>query len=113
MNTSLYFGIYVLSVVIASFSQILLKKSAMQTYRSFLKEYLNPWVIGGYTMLFGSMLLTIIAYGGLEFKNGPIIESLGYVLVMFLSLFFFGERITQKKAIGTGLILIGILVFYL
>lgn len=102
-----------LSVVIAAFSQILLKKSAEKTYDSVIKEYLNPYVILGYGMMMGSMLLTILAYQKVEYKNGPIIESLGFVLVMLLSRIFFGEKITGKKMLGNLLILGGILVFYL
>ena len=49
----------ILSVVVASFSQILLKKSAGKTYASVLQEYLNPLVIIGYGMMVLSTLLTV------------------------------------------------------
>lgn len=101
------------SVVIASFSQILLKKSAQKKYDSIFKEYLNIHVILGYGMMVISTILTILSYRGLDYKNGPIIESTGYILVMVLSLLFFNEKITKNKIIGNLLILIGILVFYL
>ena len=102
----------VLSVVVASFSQILLKKSAGKTYASLIWEYLNLYVILGYGMMVGSTLLTVAGYAGLEYKNGAVIESLGFVLVMLLSRFFFGEKITKKKLLGNSLILLGSLVFY-
>lgn len=102
----------VLSVVVASLSQILLKKSASKTYSSVLREYLNPYVIIGYGMMVVSTLLTVGGYAGLEYKNGAVVESLGFVLVMLLSRFFFGEKITRKKLIGNALILLGIFVFY-
>lgn len=108
-----YYILYLISVTIAAFSQLLLKKSANRTHESLLKEYLNPYVIGGYGLLVMSMLLTIGAYRGLAYKNGPIIESLGYVLVMLLSGIFLKEKITARKIAGTALILVGILVFYL
>lgn len=108
-----YYILYLISVTIAAFSQLLLKKSANRTHESLLKEYLNPYVIGGYGLLVMSMLLTIGAYRGLAYKNGPIIESLGYVLVMLLSGIFLKEKITARKIAGTALILAGILVFYL
>ena len=108
-----YYILYLISVTIAAFSQLLLKKSANRTHESLLKEYLNPYVIGGYGLLMVSMLLTIGAYRGLAYKNGPIIESLGYVLVMLLSGIFLKEKITARKIAGTSLILVGILVFYL
>ena len=102
----------VLSVVVASLSQILLKKSAEKSYQSLLREYLNPWVISGYGLMVVSTLLTVGGYAGLEYKNGPVIESLGFVLVMLLSRLFFREKITKKKLIGNALILLGIAVFY-
>lgn len=108
-----YYILYLISVTIAAFSQLLLKKSANRTHESLLKEYLNPYVIGGYGLLVMSMLLTIGAYRGLAYKNGPIIESLGYVLVMLLSGIFLKEKVTARKIAGTALILAGILVFYL
>lgn len=113
MQSNMGFFLYLLSVIIASCSQILLKKSAMKQYPSFLREYVNPYVICGYGMLFGSMLLTIVAYKGIEFKNGPIIESLGYVLVIMMSRIIFKERITKSKIIGTLCIIIGVTIFVL
>lgn len=110
----MYYWILLLSsVVIAAFSQILLKKSAKITYKAWMQEYLNPYVIIGYSMMIVSTVLTIFAYKGLEYKNGPIIESLGYILVMLLSCYFFGEKITKLKLLGNLLILIGIVVFYI
>lgn len=108
-----YFLLFLASVVVASFSQILLKKSALKTYSSVIREYLNPYVIIGYGMMVVSTLLTVLAYQGLDYKNGPIIDSVGFFLVMILSRMFFGEKITKKKILGNILIFVGIFVFYL
>lgn len=112
MNIS-YMLILIVSVLIASISQILLKKSAEITYPSLLKEYLNFYVVFGYGMMVISTVLTIIAFKGLDYKNGPIIESIGYLFVMLLSWKFLNEKITKKKIIGNALILIGIVIFYI
>ena len=56
-----YLFCMLLSVCVASISQILLKKSTFQKYDSVIREYVNPWVIGGYGMLFLSMLITTYA----------------------------------------------------
>lgn len=113
MGINIYILFLLASVIIASFSQVLLKKATRKKYTNVIKEYLNPYVIIGYIMMMGSTVLTVIAYKGVEYKNGPIIEALGYILIMFLSLIFFKERITKKKVLGNVLILIGIGVFYL
>lgn len=110
---SKYFLLLLASVVVASFSQILLKKSALKTYSSFIREYLNVYVIVGYAMMVASTLLTVFAYRGIDYKNGPVIDSLGFLLVMIWSRIAFGEKITKKKVLGNLLILVGILVFYM
>lgn len=113
MEINVYILLLLSSVVIASFSQILLKKSAEREYDSIIKEYLNPYVIIGYGMMVVSTITTILAYRGVEYKNGPVIESSGYILIMILSYIFFKEKITRKKVIGNILVLLGIFVFYM
>ncbi len=101
------------SVILSSVSQILLKISAKKSHSSFLKEYLNPLVILGYDLMVGATLTTIAAYQGMDYKNGPVIESLGYILVMILSYFILKEKVTKRKIAGYILILAGVAVFYL
>lgn len=113
MKINPYWLLLIASVIIASFSQILLKKSALKKYSSILQEYLNLKVILGYGMMVLSTILTVFAFKGMDYKNGPIIESIGYLLVMFLSAWLLKEKMTRKKIIGNALILIGIVVFYL
>lgn len=101
------------AVFVSSASQMLLKKGATIKYESTFREYLNPWVISGYGLMVLSTLCVIYAYRGVAYKNGAIIESLGYLLIMFLSRLFFGEKITKKKLLGNLIILAGVLIFYL
>ena len=101
-----------LSVVIASFSQVMLKLGAGKTYSSKIREYLNIYVIGGYGMMFVSMILTILAYSHLSFLSVPVVEAVGYVLVPVLSYFFFKERISIRKVAGILFILTGIMIYY-
>lgn len=109
---SMYYLLGIISVIIASFSQILLKKGAMTKHDSFIKEYLNVCVITGYIMMFGSVFLTMIVYRGVDFMNVPVLEAIGYVLVPVLSYFFFKEALTKKKIAGIICILIGVLIYY-
>lgn len=104
--------ILIASVFVATCSQILLKKSSDIKYESIIKEYLNWRVIVGYGMMFISTVLTIIAFKNLDYKNGPILESVGYIFMMILSRLFIKEPITKNKIIGNVFILVGIVVFY-
>ena len=79
-----------------------------------IEEYLNWKVICGYGLMFVGMFLTIIAYSkGVQYKNGPIMESIGNIWVVILSFLFFREPITRNKVLGNILILLGIVIFYL
>lgn len=108
-----YWIVLFLAVIVSSASQMLLKKGATKKYDSVVREYLNLWVISGYGLMILSTLCVIYAYRGVAYKNGAIIESLGYLLIMVLSRLFFGEKITKKKLIGNLIILAGVIVFYL
>ncbi len=101
------------AVVLSSISQMLLKKAAKIGYANVIREYLNPWVISGYFLLAVSTICVIFGYRGLDFKNAPVIESLGFPLVMVLSRIFFGEKLTKNKLIGMGLIIFGVFVYYI
>lgn len=100
------------SVFIASVSQALLKKSALRKHNSIIREYLNPYVTGGYALMLVSMLLTVYAYSGMAYKNGPVIESVGNILVLFWGRLLFKEKISLKKMLGIACIMTGIAVFY-
>lgn len=109
---NIFFFLMILAELIASTSQILLKKSAEKEYPSFIREYLNILVIGGYGMLMVSMVISIFCYDGLGYMGVVIMEPLGYIIVMFLSRIVFKEKFTLRKLIGMTMILTGIAVFY-
>lgn len=108
-----YFAIAILSGMLSSFSQILLKKSAQKQSRTVIQEYLNPYVIGGYVITALCMILTVIAYRGVPFKYGAVLESLTYLYIMILSKLFLGEKLTRKKIAGNIVIVIGVIIFSL
>lgn len=106
----LYVGIYLISVFIASCSQILLKKSALKKYDYKFGDYLNPYVICAYGMLFVSMVLTMFALKVVPLKLSPVIEATSYLYVAILSYIFLKEKISKKKAFSLTVILVGIVV---
>lgn len=101
------------SGILSAISQVLLKKGSMKKNRSVVFDYLNPYVIGGYGITFLCMVLMILAYRGLPFKYGAIIESLFFLYIMILSKLFFDEKITKKKLIGNFIIVAGVIIFSL
>ena len=109
----IYFAIAIGSVCIASFSQILLKMGAGKKYDRKIREYFNVFVIGGYGMLFVSMLLTILAYSRLSYLSVPVVEAAGYALVPMLSCFFLKEKLSIRKILGILVIMAGMILYYL
>ena len=110
----IYYMLVIFGVLLASVSQILLKTSASKDHSSFIKEYLNGKVIGGYSLLLLSLLLDLCAmhYGVLA-KEVSSIESLSYLFVPLLSWFFLRERISKMKCVAIGLIMTGVVVFFM
>lgn len=107
-----FFFFMFICALMASTSQILLKKSAGIKHSSVISEYVNPWVIGGYGLLFLSMVVAIFCYSGLGYLGVVVMEPIGYIIVMFLSRIFYKEKITKMKLLGMVLIVAGIVVFY-
>ena len=105
--------ILLVSVLVASVSQILLKISANKKYETGLKEYLNPLVITAYVMLLGSTVLTMIALRHLPLSHQPLYESVSYIFVSVMGYFLLKERFSKRKLLGLALILAGIFVFSL
>lgn len=106
-----YLLLGVFSVFVASVSQTLLKWESGRAHSSFVREYLNPGVIGGYALLAASMLLTMLAYRRLPLSMTPAFESCSYLFVTLFGALFFRERVTGKKLLALGLIVAGIAVF--
>lgn len=109
-----YYVLVVLSVLSAAGAQMLLKKGATIAYPSFIRQYLNPWVIGGYAIMGCSLLLNVFCLShGVQLKEMGGIESLSYLFVPMLSWLFFKERITWRKVGAIAVIMLGVIVFFI
>ena len=110
----LYFLLVILSVFAAAGAQMLLKQGARQSYIGFWRQYLNPWVIGGYAIMACSLILNIFCMSrGVQVKEVSTIESLSYLFVPVLAFFLFREKITWRKAGAIAIIISGVILFFL
>lgn len=109
----MYYLLVVFAVLAAAGAQMLLKQGAKKQYPSFIRQYLNPWVIVGYGIMGMSMLLNIFCLSrGIQVKEVSIIESLSYLFVPCLSWMFFKEKVTWRKAGAIAVIMAGVVVFF-
>lgn len=106
-----YAALLLLGVFISSISQVMLKKSALKTYDSKIKEYLNPLVIVAYILFVGTTFLSIFAYRGIPLSMGPILEATSYIYVTIFGIVFFNEKMSKKKWIALVLIITGIALY--
>lgn len=104
--------IYVIGVVLASISQILLKISANKHTDSdtFVSQYINPWVISAYTIFFLTTIISVIALKWLTLSMAAILETLAQIFVPVLSFFLLKEPISLRKGIGIMFIVVGMAI---
>lgn len=110
----MYILIALLSVFIAACAQMLLKRATCNQYTCWWHQYVNGWVITGYLVLFGTMVVNIACmHHGLQLKELSVIESTSYLFVPVLSWYLFDERMSRRKMIAIALIITGVVVFFL
>ena len=102
--------IYLITPVLAALSQILLKQAADNTEYTGIRFYLNWRVIFAYGLFFGCMLLNVIAMRTLDLSVASLMEAASYLYVMVLSWLILKEKLTRRKLIGNGLIVLGIVL---
>lgn len=105
--------IVISSVFLAACAQMLLKQGARQQYDSWLRQYINGWVIGGYAIMLGTILMNVFAMSkGVNVTEVSIIESMSYLFVPIMSFVFFHEELSWRRAYAIAVIIIGIIVFF-
>lgn len=109
-----FYILVVIGIFASSSSQLLLKKSACREHSSFADSMFNWRVLTAYAIFFSSLFINITAMShGVNLKDFPILESLGYIFVPFLSSILLKENITRKTIGAIALIILGIYIFYL
>ena len=111
MNIS--YALAFLAVFVASVSKILLKQSAQTEHKNIIYKFLNWRVLLGYALLFGTTIINVFAYRGVELKVTPMIESTGIIWVTILAVFLLGERPTKRAILSIIVTIVGIIVFSL
>lgn len=109
----MYYILVISSVFLAACAQMLLKQGARQQYVTWWRQYMNGWVIGGYAIMFGTIVMNIFAMSkGVEVKEVSIIESMSYLFVPALSFVFFKEILTWRKIVAIVIMITGVIVFF-
>lgn len=92
---------------------MLLKQGARQEYAQWWRQYMNGWVIGGYMIMFATMMINIFSMSkGVQVKEVSIIESMSYLFVPVLSYVIFKEKLTRRKILAIAIIIVGVIIFF-
>lgn len=109
----MFYALVLFNIFIAGVAQMLLKKSALAKHENFIREYLNPWVIGGYSLMMFSLVSNIFALNhGVLLKELGTLEAVGYLFVPTLSYIFFKEKLNLEKIFAIFLVLTGVVIFF-
>ena len=106
-----YIIVWIISVLISSIAQVMLKAEAAKKHENRLKEYLNPMVITAYGIFFLSTFLTMYALKYVPLTYSPIIEPLSYIFVPVIGVLVLKEKISRRRVLGIAVMLVGIAVF--
>ena len=109
-----YYILVIGSVFAAACAQMLLKQGARKEYPSWWRQYINPWVIGGYGIMACSLVLNIWCMSkGVQVKEVSVVESMSYLFVPCMAFLLFKEKISWRKASAIIIIIGGVILFFL
>lgn len=106
-------SIMLVSVLLASIAQILLKKEALVLHTSTLQEYINIRVTFAYVLLLCTTIFSVYALKFIDLSMCVILESASYFYATIFGKIFFNETIGIRNWCSLGIILLGIVVFCL
>lgn len=113
-GSMIYYFIVIFGVLACSAAQLLLKQSSAKQHQSVICELLNWRVIMAYSIMFAVLIVNIYAMShGVQLKDMPVLESLGYVFVPLLASLVLHEKTDRHVQLSMILIFSGILIFYL
>ena len=91
-------------------SQLILKKASGKDWGSHLREYLNAPVITAYVLSTAATFASVYSMKFLPVAIFAAINGSGQIFVPLLSRIFLKEKMTARKWLGVGVIVVGIIV---
>lgn len=102
-----------MGVFLTAISQLLIKQGTRKAKKGALWLYLNAYMLTAYFILVLVTLLSLYAYREIPLKVGLMLAPLALILVVLLSSWLLGERLTRLQVLGAVVILLGMTVFNL
>lgn len=96
----------IISMLIASYAQIILKKGAEQK-----NIYINRFTITGYSLMVISSLFTLVGYKDVELGLTGVLQALSFAFVPLFSYLLLKEKITRQQIVGITIIIVGLIIY--
>lgn len=107
----IYIALLLFICCLSAISQVLLKKASQCDYKSYIRQYLNPYTVIGYGFFFLVLVMNIFILRHLPIVICSVFaESLPLIFSIFTGRIFFSETIKKEKIIGVIIIIAGITV---
>ncbi len=106
-----YYLVIVFVVILSTIAQLLMKKSAAAPHKSMLFEYLNPVVLSGYALFLTGTIINLYVLSHVKLAvASALTESLTFLFAIITGRIFFAERLTRRKSLGRGVIVVGVMI---
>jgi uncharacterized membrane protein len=108
-----------LTVVLSAYGQVILKwrmnaigpiPESIDKWWFLFKAVFDPYIFSSFVAAFLASLTWMAALSKFELSFAYPFMSLSFLFVLVLSYFFLNEAITAQKAIGFGLIIVGLII---
>ena len=104
----MFYALALFNVFVAAVAQMLLKKAAITPHKSIVREYPNPWVIGGYSLMVFSLISNVYVLSqGVLLKELGTIGAASYLFVPALAFVCFKEKNQPAESHGNRAYLSG------
>ena len=101
----------VLSIILTSFSQLLLRIGAKKADKEL--TIFNLYTVLGYALFLVVMLLMIYAMQKITLRTAMALNSITYILTPIVAHYFIKDDLTKSMLFGSSIIIVGIVIFYL
>ena len=106
-----------ISVLLGAVGQLLIKKGMMvygkvgvaQIWSELIRVFLVPYVFIGFICFVTSAILWLSVISKNEISFAYPMVSLGYILILIVSIFWFNEAVTWVRFLGVVLICLGVI----
>lgn len=108
-----YYLLSVLAAILTAIGQVLLKKYALRSPRSFFKKITNIYLITSITSFVVTTALSIYIMQSLDFTVYYALTALNFVFITYFSVLYLNEKADKHKLLGLSVIVLGLIIFNL